>query len=876
MTADPVDSDPGARRAAVSGVVADCLSRRAAGESLGDARVIAEHPGLMPELGEELARLAAHGGVTSASHAETVSDLPPAPDGGSHGSIPGYRIERKLSEGGQGVVYLAVQESTRRKVALKMMRGGALTGPGEKARFDREVQVLAHLSHPNIVAIHDSGTLLGGHFFVMDYIAGQPLDQYMQGPTAPREIRETLRLFGKICAAIHAAHLAGIIHRDLKPSNILVDAGGEPHVLDFGLAKVPLSDQEATLMTMTGLFVGSLPWASPEQAEASHGGVDVRTDVYSLGVIVFQMLTGCFPYDVTGDLHQVQQRIVRAEPRRPRTLRREIDDEAETIILKCLSKDRERRYQSAGELARDIQNYLDDLPIEAKRDSIGYLVRKQLRRHRIPVAVTAGFLVLIVAGLVTSVALWRRAVVEGATARFHLETARREVNLSYDEFGDVIRRLRRAEDRLALSSASRPVAVEESEGTVCREPSAWISNLLPVPEETGVGGAGKLEPKIADAIARCSRNPADPACNAAFAWLRENRDRVASLSLGCRRLAFRFGSKYEGADLLIQRLLPMLSHVRFAGRVLVASALLHNRESAFQAAADDLYAAARFSRYAGDEPFTIGVLVEVAGRNCVYSAERSMVASAAERGAVPAAYRAFFERDLPLPSTEFAATGEASAMRQILSEVFGRSSDGALARLDVARFRDRMAMSLGKVGETPRFEVTEGMKRDAESLGYEEAVSIVTQGCDLLRLPESTPLEEVAAKNERVERLYADHPILAVVTPSFLRAIELQRELRVNRDASVIATAIFAFRDDHRRWPRTLDEALASFPVAPSDRAPYGHDFVYRIVDDAPLLYAVGRNGIDDGGRGRPFESKADGTAPGDDVLFLSPAAAAH
>ncbi len=214
---------------------------------------------------------------------------PPVPDIPSD-SFTGYQIIREVHRGGQGIVYQAFQKSTRRKVAIKVMKEGPFASSSDRARFDREVQVLGQLKHPNIVAIHDTGVAAGCHYFVMDYISGQPLDVHMAG--GEHSIAGTLELFAKICEAVNAAHLRGVIHRDLKPGNIRIDDAGEPHVLDFGLAKVAImgsvgvSPAESVAMTVTGQFVGSLPWASPEQAEGAPGKIDLRTDVYSLGVVL--------------------------------------------------------------------------------------------------------------------------------------------------------------------------------------------------------------------------------------------------------------------------------------------------------------------------------------------------------------------------------------------------------------------------------------------------------------------------------------------------------------------------------------------------------------------------------------------------------------
>ncbi|MCH7872207.1 MAG: protein kinase, partial [Planctomycetes bacterium] len=316
----------------------------------------------------------------------------PPPD-----SFTGYRIIKEVHRGGQGVVYQAINESTSRKVAIKVMRQGPFADAGDRARFDREVQILAQLNHANIVSIHDRGTAAGCEYFVMDYVSGQPLDVYMA--SGRRTIDDSLRLFLNICDAINAAHLHGVIHRDIKPSNIRIDAQGRPHILDFGLAKttgsigvppvcspstgsvgvppatgsvgvppatgnVGVPPANPTPRTITGQFIGSLPWASPEQAEGSPSKIDIRTDVYSLGVVLYQMLTGKFPYEVVGNMRDVLGRIINEAPQRPRAVRREMNDEVETIILKCLAKEPDRRYQSAGELAKDVDRYLTGEPIE--------------------------------------------------------------------------------------------------------------------------------------------------------------------------------------------------------------------------------------------------------------------------------------------------------------------------------------------------------------------------------------------------------------------------------------------------------------------------------------------------------------------------------
>jgi len=320
--------------------------------------------------------------------------------------IPGYQLLGEIHRGGQGVVYQARQLATERTVAIKVLHRGPFASADEHARFEREVRVLGQLKHPNIVSILHSGTVAGHDYFVMDFVDGPSLDAYLA--VARLSVEHALRLFVHICDAVSAAHLRGVIHRDLKPGNIRVDREGTPHVLDFGLSKLSTNDP-AGEMTQTGQFVGSLPWASPEQVAGDPDALDLRTDVYSLGVLLYQMLVGRFPYPVTGRATEVVAHIQRTDPEPPRRLRRGVPHDVEVIVLTCLQKDRERRYQSAVELARDIRHYLNREPIEARRDSFTYVLRKHLARHKVPVTLATAFVVLITTGFLVSLAFWRQA-----------------------------------------------------------------------------------------------------------------------------------------------------------------------------------------------------------------------------------------------------------------------------------------------------------------------------------------------------------------------------------------------------------------------------------------------------------------------------------
>jgi len=323
----------------------------------------------------------AYGEVAVSDSSQTMLSQGPGETQEDVESIEGYEILHEIHRGGQGVVYKAVQLATKRTVALKVLLHGPYASAKQQHRFEREIDLIASLQHPNIVTVYDSGVAQGHYYFAMEYIHGLPLDTYMSAKNW--DVDETLQLFQKICSAVNSAHQRGVIHRDLKPANIRVDMDGEPHVLDFGLAKAAGPDlQGGVPVTATGEFMGTLAYASPEQTMGDPNMVDIRTDVYSLGVILFEMLTGEYPYKVTGSMADVLNNIAEAEPKRPSTFRRQINNEIETIVLQALAKEKHRRYQSAEALARDVSRYLAGEAIEAKRNSAFYILRKTVVRHR--------------------------------------------------------------------------------------------------------------------------------------------------------------------------------------------------------------------------------------------------------------------------------------------------------------------------------------------------------------------------------------------------------------------------------------------------------------------------------------------------------------
>ncbi len=383
--------------------------------------------------------------------------------------ITGYDILCETQRGGQGVVYRGVQRSTKRDVAIKLMKHGALATISDRQRFAREIEILARLQHPNIVAVHDAGVVDGCQFFVMDYVDGPPLDDAVAalrdatGSPAHERLANILRLFLKVCDAVHAAHLRGVMHCDLKPSNVRVDSAGEPRVLDFGLAK-SIDLTVGLSVTETGQFVGSLPWASPEQVAGDRARLDLRTDVYSLGAVLYQLLTGDVAFERSSDLRKAIDRVMVEDPVPPSQRATEtlpVDEELETIVLKCLAKDPDRRYQGVNDLARDIRRYLADEPIEAKRDSAIYVLRKTLLRYRRRVAFVAAAGLMLAVLAVSLAVMYRRAAQLEAKATSAAESLASSLSASNVERGRIaamLGNMRQAEDLLWRELMVQPSA----------------------------------------------------------------------------------------------------------------------------------------------------------------------------------------------------------------------------------------------------------------------------------------------------------------------------------------------------------------------------------------------------------------------------------
>ncbi len=335
----------------------------------------AEHPDLIDEARELIATAELADALGSDPHAETLagpqrtrlSDVLPEMWGD-------YEILDELGRGGMGIVYLARQQRLGRTVALKVLQGGAAASDADRQRFRSEAEAAARLDHPHIVPLYEVGEHAGQPYLCMKYIAGETLARRLQA--GPLTSDEAVRILLPLCSAVTEAHAQGILHRDLKPANILIDERGQPYITDFGLAK--LQGAEGRSLTESGAILGTPGYLSPELASAGRQPIGVGTDVYSLGAILYAMLTGRPPFQGATSVQTIMQ-VLEQDPVPPRLLNPDVDPDLQLIALKCLQKPVDLRYAGASDLERDLRAWQNREPISARSSRFRDILNRAFR-----------------------------------------------------------------------------------------------------------------------------------------------------------------------------------------------------------------------------------------------------------------------------------------------------------------------------------------------------------------------------------------------------------------------------------------------------------------------------------------------------------------
>ena len=447
---------------------------------------LAEACGDEPEVRQEVERLLAGDGQGDTRLRRAVGEAAAQFEGNvdTPGSrrIGPYQVLGELGHGGMGTVYLAARadDAYQKRVAIKIVRFGD-NRPELLDRFRNERQILANLDHPNVARLLDGGTTEGGlPYVVMEYVDGEPIGAYCDGQGL--SIRNRLKLFRRVCAAVHYAHQNLVVHRDIKPGNILVTAEGEPKLLDFGIAKLLEAGDSASTQTQTATRMMTPDYASPEQIRGER--ITTASDVYALGVLLYELLTGRRPYRLTTQSPaELERAICEREPDRPSTVRRELRGDLENIVLMAMRKEPARRYASAEQFSEDIRRFLEGYPVQARNDTWGYRAAKFMRRNRAGVAVAAGVAALLVGAVVGISVQARRAAEDrdrAVAARAQAEQAQR---------AEQEQRQRAETSQTRATSAERQAQNEaeraRKEGETARRVSAFLIDLFNVADPYG-------------------------------------------------------------------------------------------------------------------------------------------------------------------------------------------------------------------------------------------------------------------------------------------------------------------------------------------------------------------------------------------------------
>jgi serine/threonine-protein kinase len=397
---------------------------------------------VIAELSRRLRKDAA-GSKADTSLAEVPRNQGPLPE------IPGYDLIEEVGRGGMGVVYEAYQQSTGRRVAIKFISEHVAARESVRRRFEREVELVARLQHPFIVSVVDSGTHAGHRHSVQEFVDGVTLDAFLARDKERLSGKSTrldviLNLLAEVCDAVEYAHQRGVLHRDLKPSNILVDDRGHPHIVDFGLAKDidPLASKwRDQTVGEPGEVLGTLGYMAPEQARGAHDQISIRNDIYSLGAIGYEALTGRLPCPTEGTLQEVLKRIEQDDPPRPSSLNRSITADLDAVLLRALEKEPQRRYASAGEMRDDLRRVITREPVRAR--PVGRIVRTLRWAQRRPSqAALVVALLLLVSGLAAAAVLFstRQAATARAVEEDLREIARFQQQSSWPEAAGALER----------------------------------------------------------------------------------------------------------------------------------------------------------------------------------------------------------------------------------------------------------------------------------------------------------------------------------------------------------------------------------------------------------------------------------------------------
>ena len=788
-----------------------------------------------------------NGGRWAAAGDRGISGEWPTPNGrrATEDVFAAFRIVEEIHRGAQGVVYKAVQRSTDRVVALKVLHGRAAYS------FESEVRLVAGLSHPNVVTVHDAGVSEGRPYYAMELIDGLPLDRFLAEHAL--DTRAKLRLFAKICAGVIHAHRHAVIHRDLKPSNILVEPDGEPRVLDFGLARCVRAGRsgEESLSEIEGAFVGTLAYAPPEQVAAKVDEIDTRSDVYALGVILYEMLTGRRPYSVPEDPERALDVITRAEPERPSTKCRWLDDDLDCIVQKAMAKDPSKRYQSVESLVAEIDQYLAGRPIEQKRDRVGYVVRRVASRHRRAFALSVAlvFVLGVLSAKMISLLAGEKAATATTLRRFELA---RLTNL------DTLQRY-----QVSVASMNRldeiahlPPDQVESHMTRYQAPPIEPDGVFEQLVEA-------MPPRLIDAVRRGEGQEYDEATQ----WLEEVGPQLDSLGATLESRCFRFAVRAGSLSGMGWDGIPIGKAVcpceAFVGR-----AYLRRGTGDHHGAVADIRVATLLASDIGDGVLTQHVTWCYHCRSQILSFLQIALTESIEEHEEAEFYT---EEALAQPAI---LTASASLLPTrlgihelmnvgLVTDSVGRTEQIDLVRLDafLNGFFERMGVL-----------TDENVERLGE-LGAEDLISLTDRYITCAEAWDALTASEIQGQVSALrEDLLCERQTNPLLWLFCLPGNEFLMRLRTCSRRQALRLAAFAieYRVGHGRWPEDLADALPPDAAEEIIDPRTGRAFVYDVVDNMPRMRSVRTDDL----FGRFNVYGIEWTAEGDDLVTYFPAPA--
>jgi hypothetical protein len=727
-------------------------------------------------------------------------------------AIPGYEIVGELGRGGMGVVYQARHLGLKRPVALKVIRAGDYAGAHELARFRAEAEAVARLQHPNIVQVYEVGAHDGLPFFALEFCAGGSLARRLDGrPLPPTQAAEIVEVLAR---AMAAAHRGAVIHRDLKPANVLLTADNTPKVTDFGLAK----RLDETRLTASGAVMGTPSYMAPEQARGDVTAVGPAADVYALGAILYECLTGRPPFTAEST-HDVITQVIGREPVPPSRVGPKLPRDLDVICLKCLEKEPAQRYASADALADDLGRFRAAEPIQAR--PVGHVERVWRRVKRNPVL--AG-LSLAVGGLLLVVAI---LMLHGAHPGDPAPTAAAP-GPGDDEVLQVVAELNRTDPgwRLEQLEAKRPVVPPERNSATRIAaakrllPAGWSKQFQQLRPTLGARPAGAALTPSQLAAVRALRQ-------GAAAALAEARP-LADVPEG------RHPVNYSRVGLMT--LLPHAEDTRLVAELLGLDALSQALDGRLGEALTACRAAVNAGRSLGDEP---SVVTQLARMACVSLGTRDaewVLGHGAPPEPEAAELQRLLEREAAEPVLLITARGERGLMHWVMSAATtGDLEPGPVPVTAV-------------LGNEPG--LAEELKAMPSGLAARQAhawlLRHLTRFAEIARRPDHQQVEAVR-EWDRIKHTAPDGARLLLVDGPKLVEICLRHRAGVR--CAAVALAVERFRLKHGRWPDALadlgPELLKEVPVDPYD----GKPLRYRRLPEGVTVYAVGPDGRDDGGK---------------------------